>query len=105
VVRAGQFQAERHPALLGVEHGGHRAEGLGERGVRAAVEQAVRLQVARHRHGAHDPLRVVLDDLDAHLRRQNLVGELWSDASQVLREIGRHAVSSLVLSRTVGASP
>jgi hypothetical protein len=50
-----------------VEVGRHRAEGLAENDVRAAVQQSDRLRVALDRHRRDGALDAELRELDAHL--------------------------------------
>jgi len=51
-----EVDADGDPAAAAVQHRADRAEGLGEHGGRAAVQQTVRLGVALDRHGADDTL-------------------------------------------------
>ena len=66
VVGAGDVEPDDHEALAGVQGRPDGAGRLDQDGIGAAVQQAVGLGVARHRHREHDPLGGGLDELDAH---------------------------------------
>ena len=76
VVRRADLHADREPARARGQRGAQRAERLGQHAGRPAVQQAVRLGVAVHRHRAGNLLRAGRGDGHPHLADQRVLADL-----------------------------
>lgn len=67
MVGAVEVQADDDVLRAGVHGGVHRAEGFGQDGAGASVQEPVWLGVAGNRHRPHDPIRAGFEQFDTHL--------------------------------------